>query len=38
VFWEPCVEFLAGRSTADAAAGDVADRYLQLVAAWIWTR
>jgi 5-dehydro-2-deoxygluconokinase len=38
VFWEACVEFLTGGRTATEAADAVADRYLQLVAAWITAR
>ena len=34
VFWEPCAEFLVGRSSADEAAQTVAANYLTLVRAW----
>ena len=38
VFWEPSAAFLSGAKTADQAAADIADNYLQLVDAWRQSR
>jgi len=34
LFWEASAAFLAGATTADQAAADIAANYLQLVDAW----
>ena len=38
VFWEPSAAFLSGAKTADQAAADIADNYLQLVDVWRQSR
>jgi len=38
VFWEPSAAFLGGTKTADQAAAEIADNYLQLVDAWRQSR